>query len=179
MTFIDAPQPKTLDITFNQIDFDSPQLARFIDCAPKLRACNEAHVQFNDSTSNVKLRYRTTVFGLDDLQINISCRGQLSSTERVCNSYFYPLFMVEDLYIDYRYSQQVWRNHAVENTLWLRLLLPFTAVKNLYISDEFGPGIAAALQGLVGGRITEVLPSLQNMSVEWPRPLGPFRENME
>jgi hypothetical protein len=56
VTFIDAPQLKTLDITsFNQIDFDSPQLARFINCAPKLRACNEAHVQFNDSTSNVKL----------------------------------------------------------------------------------------------------------------------------
>jgi hypothetical protein len=106
-------------------------------------------------------------------------RSAVSSTERVCNSYLHPFSIVEDLYIDYRYSQQAWRNDAVENTLWLQLLLPFTAVKNLYISGEFGPGIAAALQELVGGRIAEVLPSLQNMSVEWPRPLGPFRENIE
>jgi hypothetical protein len=88
--------------------------------------------------------------------------------------------MVEDLYIDYRFSQL----DAVENILWLQLLLTFTAVKNLYISEEFAPGVAAALQELVGGGMAEVLPSLRNMSVDWPRPSGPpplgsFRENIE
>jgi hypothetical protein len=53
--------------------------------------------------------------------------------------------------------------HAIENTLWLELLLPFTAVEKLYLSDEFWPGIAAALQELVGARIAEFLPSLQNI----------------
>jgi hypothetical protein len=47
-------------------------------------------------------------------------------------------------------------------------------VKNLYLSKEFAPGIAAALQELVGARITEVLPSLQNIFVEGLEPLGPF-----
>jgi hypothetical protein len=60
----------------------------------------------------------------------------------------------------------------------LDLLLPFTAVKNLYLSKEFAPGIAAALQELVGGRITEVLPSLQNIFVEGLEPSGPFQENI-
>jgi len=43
---------------------------------------------------------------------------------------------------------------------WLQLLLLFTALKILYLPKEFAPGIAAALQELVGRRITEVLPSL-------------------
>ena len=62
--------------------------------------------------------------------------------------------MVEDFYIERRYWRTVWRNDAIENTLWLQLLLPFTAVKNLYLIKGFAPGILAALQELVGGRIT-------------------------
>ena len=53
----------------------------------------------------------------------------------------------------------------MENSLWLKLLLPFTAVKNLYLSKKFAPDIATALQELVGPRITEVLPSLRNIFV--------------
>jgi hypothetical protein len=90
----------------------------------------------------------------------------------------YPLSTVEDLYIEHQYSQLVWKNDAIENTLWLQLLLPFTAVKNLYLPKEFAPGIAAALQELAGGRITEVLPSLQNILVKGLGPWGPFQENI-
>jgi hypothetical protein len=51
-------------------------------------------------------------------------------------------------------------------------------VKNLYLRKEFVPGIAAALQELVGARITEVLPSLQNIFVEGFEPSGPLQENI-
>jgi hypothetical protein len=76
--------------------------------------------------------------------------------------------VVEDLYIKplCSNSDPVWRKIGIENTQWLRLLLPFIAVKNLYLSKEFAPDIAAVLQELVGSRITEVLPSLQNIFVE-------------
>jgi hypothetical protein len=85
--------------------------------------------------------------------------------------------MVEVLYIEYQYSELVSKNDAIEDTLlWLQLLLPFTAVKNLYLSKEFSPSIAAALQDLVGDRIIEVLPSLQNIFVEGLKPSGPFQE---
>jgi len=53
--------------------------------------------------------------------------------------------MIEDLYIEHRYSHLVWKNDAIENTLWLELILPFPAVKNLYLFKDFAPGIAAAL----------------------------------
>jgi hypothetical protein len=48
---------------------------------------------------------------------------------------------------------------AIENTLWLQLLLPFAAVKNLYLSKVYVPSIVAALQDFVGARIIEVLPA--------------------
>jgi hypothetical protein len=66
----------------------------------------------------------------------------------------------------------------MENTLWLQLLLPFTAVKNLYLSEEYALSIAVSLQELVGDRITEVLPSLQNIYVQELEPWGPFQENI-
>ena len=177
VTFIDAPQLNDLEITFfNQIDFDFPQLAQFINRTPTIRALDEAHVQFNDSLACVGHRY-----GIGTPLIAISCREpdwQLSSIEQVCNSSLHPISTADVLYIEHRYSQLVWKNDAIENTLWLQLLLPFTAVKDLYVFKEFGPGIAAALQGLVGARITEVLPSLQNIFMEGLKPSGPLQENL-
>ncbi len=181
ITPIDTPQLDYTVITFfNQIDFDCPRLAQFINRTPKLRGPTRAHVEFNDNTATVELKHGP-YFGLDGLLINISCREpdwQLSSIEQVCNFSLPSSSAVEELYVGDRYSKPVWKNDAIENTLWLQLLLPFTAVKNLYLSKEFAPCISAALQELVGSRITEVLPNLQNIFVERLEPSGPFRENI-
>jgi hypothetical protein len=184
VTRVDAPQLDGMDITFfNRIDFDCPRLAQFINHTPTLGARDEAHVQFNDSTVGVTLRYQTSQSGSDDLLIKILCREpdwQLSSIEQVSNSGLHRISRVEDLYIEHEYSQLVWNNDAIENTLWFELLLPFTAVENLYLSKEFAPGIVEALQVLVGGRTTEVLPSLQNIFfVEGLELSGPFQKNIE
>jgi hypothetical protein len=58
------------------------------------------------------------------------------------------------------------------------MLHSFIAVKNLYISEEFAPLIAHALQGLVGRRMTELLPTLQNMFVGGCLPSGPVQEGI-
>jgi hypothetical protein len=180
VTSLDAPQLNLLFITFfNQIDFECPRLAQFINRTISLGALNEAHVEFSDDFASIKLQYQTSMSGFYDLLINISCREpdwQLSSIEQVCNFSFQPLSTVEDLYIDHEYSQLDWKNDAIENTQWLQLLLPFTVVKNLYLSKEFAPGIAVTLQELVGAGIV-VLPSLQNISVEGLEPSGPLQEN--
>jgi hypothetical protein len=89
-----------------------------------------------------------------------------------------PISTVEDLYIEYFYPQPFWKNNAVENTLWLQLLLPFTAAQNLYIHKALAPSIATALHELVGVRITEVLPSLQNIFVRDLEPSGTFQDNI-
>ena len=177
VTFIDAPQLDVLYITFfNQIDFDTPRLAQFINRTPTLRVRDEARVQIDKESTSVALLacYST-------LEINISCREprrHLSSVAQVCNSSLHPLATVETLYIENQPWQPVRKTNDIDNTLWLQLLLPFTAVKNLYLSKVFAPGIAATLQELVPGRITEVLPSLQNIFVEGLEPLGHFQESI-
>ena len=184
VTRIDTPQLGEMGITFfNQIDFDCPRFAQFINRTPTLRARDEAYVQFDDDTASVKLRYRASKFGVDNLLISISCREpdwQLSFIEQVCNSSLPRPSTVEDLYIERRldFSQLVWKNDAIENTQWLQLLLPFTAVKNLYLSKEFAPGIVAALQELVGSIIAEVLPGLQDVFVEALEPSGPLQDKI-
>ena len=182
MTRIDTPQLDQMHITFfNQIDFDCIRLAQFINCTPTLRVLDEAHVQFFDPGARVDLRYRTSQSVFDGLKIAISCGEpdwQLSSIEQVCNFSLHPISTVEDLYIEHEYSELVWKNDGIENTLWLELLLPFTGVKNLYLSKEFAPGIADTLEELVGSRITEVLPRLQNIFVEGLEPSGPFQKKI-
>ena len=177
---IDTPQLGFLRITlFNQIDFDTPRLAQFINCTPTLRSLDEAHVQFDDDYVRFELSVPSPP---PNFRIAISCKEpdwQLSSIEQVCNSSLDPLSMVEDFYIEHRYSRPVWKNDPIENTLWLQLLRPFTALKNLYLFKGSALGIVAALQELVGDRITEVLPSLQNIFVEGlAEPSGPFQENL-
>lgn len=67
----------------------------------------------------------------------------------------------------------------VENTLWLEVLHPFAAVKNLYLCEKFVPRIAPALQELVGARTTEELPTLENIFLEELQPLGHVQEGIE
>jgi hypothetical protein len=179
---IDTPRLNMLDIIFfNEIDFDTPRLARFIKRTPKLRK-GDAHIRFGANFARIGLEPPGP--GLAALSIAISCREpdwQLSSIEQV--SLHSTLSTIENLYIEHRYRQPVgedepvWKDDAIENGQWLQLLLPFTAMKNLYLSEKFAPGIAAALQELEGDRITEVLPSLENIFVNGLKPSGPFQEN--
>ena len=174
VTRIDTPQLNFLDIIFfNQIDFDYPRLAQFINRTPTLRTRDDAQVRFNDHSACVGLPAWSRT-----LEVAILCGEpdwQLSSIEQVCNS-LPPVSTVEDLYIEHRNWKLVWKDDAIENTLWLQFLLPFAAVKNLYLSKQSAPGIAATLDELVGDRITEVLPNLQSIFVEGLEPSGPFQE---
>jgi hypothetical protein len=170
---IDTPQLDEMDIAFNQIDFDCSHLAQFISRSPTLMVRDEARVQASNYVASVVLLAQSGA-----IKIGIPYREpgrQLSSVAQVCNTLVYPLSSVEDLYIMHRHRRLV---DAIENALWFQLLLPFTAMKNLYLCKESAPGIAAALQELVGGRTTEVLPSLQNIFVEWLKPSGTFQENI-
>ena len=57
-------------------------------------------------------------------------------------------------------------------------------IASVYSGEESLPdqricaGITDALKELVGGRITEVLPSLQNIFVKGLQPSGSFQENI-
>ena len=172
---VDAPRLDCLRITFfDGIDLDSgcPRLAQFLNCAPTLRELDEAHVQFHDDTANVTLRSRTSKSGFDDLRINIWCNEpdwQLLFIREVWNSSLRHISTVEDLFLKHEYLELVWDGNTTEAFHWLELLRRFTAVKNLYLSEEITPCIATALrfQQLDDGeKMTELLPSLRNIFVK-------------
>ena len=84
---------------------------------------------------------------------------------------------MENLYIEDRYRRLDWKGD-IEDVEWLDLLRPFTAAKNLYLSEEFVPRIAPAIQELTGERTTEVLPALQNLFLEGFQPSEPVQEGI-
>jgi hypothetical protein len=176
---IDAPRLDQLDISFfNQIIFNTPQLFHFINRRPKLRAPEMGYIEF--CRWSVKFRSQTSNHSVLSLRIQCSVsEWQLSSLAQVCTSSLPPLSTLEDLYIleDQAFSPD-WQDD-VENTLWLELLHPFAAVKNLYVVEELVPRIAPALQELVGGRSTEILPTLENIFLEDFQPSGPLHEGIE
>ena len=173
VTHIDSPQLNKMHIiSFNVFDLVCPRLIQFINRTPTLRARDKVHLQFvNWMSASIALLARSSI-----LRLEIETRRlSVPLVRGFCNSSLHPLSTVGDLYIEH---QQGRKGFHIAKPQWLQVLLPFTAVKNLYLSKEFAPGIAAALQELDGSRITEVLPNLQNVFVERFEPLGPFQKKI-
>jgi hypothetical protein len=176
---IDAPRLDHLFITFpfDQMNLNTPHahLVQLISRTPRFQEPNEAHVAL-EYHAEVRLLWAS-----DDharLRVEISYEDLLADPEpspiaQVCAMCLPPLLTVENLrlgvFIEDIFSELEWKEN-VENNQWLELLRPFTAVKNLYLSEEFESDMASALQELVGGRTTEVLPSLQ---ISWQGPNHP------
>ena len=176
---IDAPRLDDLDIAFfNQLIFDTPQLSQFISRRSTFMALEEAHIEFCYRTVTVEFPSQTS-YG--KLKVEIRCsvlEWQISSLEQVCTSSLPPVSTLKDLYIN---GGSLGRRGQddVENVGWLELLRPFAAVKNLYIHKKFVPGIAPALQELVGGRTTEALPALENLFLDGLLKWRPLHEGIK
>jgi hypothetical protein len=181
VTDIDAPQLNDMRIRFfNDSVFDTPQLIQFISRTPMSSALENAHISLEDGTARIS--FRPTIYVYEELEVSILCEGldwQLSSLEQVCTSYLPFLSTLKDLYIhEHARSQRDWKDN-IGNGPWLELLRPFTAtMKNLYLSEKIARRIGPALQELVEGRATEVLPALQNIFVEGLESSGPIQESI-
>jgi hypothetical protein len=155
----------------------------------------KAWVAFEDdefTQSRVNLSSQTS--GYRVLDVKISCGNfdlQFSSLKQFCSLSLPSLSVLEDLYMSYMMYRSSSDSHSdseenfnnmldhientvtiynIENSRWLELLHPFSTAKNLYLSEQiiFMSPIVPALEELVGSRITEVLPTLQNIFLEWP-----------
>jgi hypothetical protein len=175
LALIDAPRLDNLYITLLPqltLTFETPQLAEFISRSPNFTTHDEARFVFFGL--DVVIRLSQTFDG--ELELGIPCKQlnqQFSSLVQVCRSSFPRALIsaVEHLYID-GYWRQSGQDESVEiqNSQWLELLLPFTAVKHLYVSVEFTLDILPFMEELIVGRATEVLPALQALFLEEPRP---------
>jgi hypothetical protein len=175
-----APQLNRLYSTFfNDIEFDPPQFLQFISRTPMSRTLEKAHIILNNGVAAVTFLSRTAAYR--SISVEILCRGldwQVSSLEQVSTSCLPCLSTLEALYIYKDPKSQLELKDKVENGLWLELLQPFTAVKDLHLSKEFTSCIAPVLLELVESRTTEVLPSLQNIFLEGLNSSGPVDEGI-
>ena len=181
VAMVDIPCLYHLDIAFYSLDqviFDTPQLVQLITRIPKLQVPVKAHIGFDDPEIWIEFSSPTEA-SINKLTLGILCLSpdpQFPCMAQFCRSPFSPIPTLGSLYIGGgRYSERD-RKYRIENTQWLDFLEAFAAVKNLYLSREFAPRIAPALGELVGGRVTGVLPTLENIFIEDFQPSGPVHE---
>ena len=178
----DAPLLDTLIINFfHQLVFDTPHISQFFSRTPKFKGLDEARIIFEDRAVQVTLPLPSRTSTDESLKLGISCKEsewQLSSLAQICTLSISSLSTVEHLYIcEDRYWPPRWQDDT-ECAQWVELLHPFATVKNLYLSTEVAQHIAPSLRQLVGERVVEVLPALQNIFLEGRQEttdfLGPF-----
>ena len=178
---IDAPRLIDLKITI-KIHFATP-LFQLVCRTPSFQAPDKAHFAFTPSAVRVTLLSNTGIFSvkMDNGHPFRMTNLRVFTLARVCASAL-PIFSTVENFAFYEPvdspSILQWEND-IEVTHWLELLRPFTTVKSLYLSERCGLHIAPVLQELVEGRMTEVLPSLENLFLSGFRPSGPVHEGIE
>ena len=177
---IDTPLLNCFEISFfARFTFYTTRLIQFISRTPTLEVPDQARVDFSDLY--IKVTFSKASSSSYHLTLMILCNQpefQISSIAQICTSLFPRSFIrkVERLTIREKGNSKVEWKDDIENSKWLELLHPFMGVKNLYVSEEFAPHIAPSLQELVGGRTTEVLPTLQSLFFEEPHQSGAVGE---
>ena len=176
---IDTPRLDKLRIEFfMDLIFHIPQLHRFIGRTRRLRTLDPARLQFDSSGVMIFLGSSPTC-----LDFEIICEEpdwQLSSVTQVCNEHFPLLSQVERLSISDTPFLELAGKNKVDSSQWLELFRPFSAVRSLRVlSETLEPLVAAALGELTGDRTMEVLPVLENISLDELEPSRPAWDAME
>jgi len=168
---IDAPLLYYLRIIFfMDLDFDVPQLHRLIGHAEVFKSFDHAEVFILNDSIQLSLNRKTgEVDHPRRVGLQINCREldwQLSSLAQVCSSTFPLISTLEELEINEypELSSSHWKDD-MEDTQWVELLDPFTALKNLYLTGEIARRVCSALQKISREMATEVLPVLRNLFI--------------
>ena len=180
---IDTPRLEQLLTTlFNDIDFDMPKFNEFISRTPTLGVYDQARLIFHSGEAQIRLcQFQPEGSDHRMTEVNILCEvsdWQFSSLAQICTLSLQPLLTMENLYIHEGPDLPPNRTDVIENTEWLNLLRPFTAVMKLYLSKQISARIALALQELARGRTTEVLPALKNVLFEGSPPSRLVQESI-
>ncbi|KAH9970596.1 hypothetical protein BGW80DRAFT_1253890 [Lactifluus volemus] len=181
MAQIDAPLLRVAQIRFfNQLVFGIQQLPRFIGHAPAFMSCNMATMYFSYRSVEISL---SSTRPSEYLTFEISCGGvdwQVSSMAQICNQLSFLLSGIEQLKI-YRKPDMPASTFQVDmdDTQWLELFHPFTALQTLGIYGPLQSLIVSALQGLGEELAMEVLPALENPHLERYRASGSEQEDIK
>jgi len=183
---METPPHVHVEITFfNQLLFDTPLLRNLINRAETFKAPHRGEISFSSDSVLFALFQKHGPVESKVLELGISCRPsdwQLSSIAQVIGSAIPPLPTLERLKLRGYHQQQNWQDD-IENSQWLELLRPFASVKDLVLCGRFVRLVAPVLGELIGERVAEELPALQNIFVEdvwlsgylsWQKAIGQF-----
>jgi hypothetical protein len=133
-----------------------------------LKAPDEARVRFHGGRAWFTFSSQTR--GPGGLSVEIFCGvsgWKLSTLVQFCTSFSCALSSVESLHISTRRPYRQSRSDIESaDQEWLDFLRPFNAVKDIYLCEVSAQQISYMLEEVVEGRLTEVLPILQNIFLE-------------
>ncbi|KAH9971596.1 hypothetical protein BGW80DRAFT_1253316 [Lactifluus volemus] len=176
---IDTPQLHTVTITFfNQLVFGFQQLPQFIIHLP-----TPDTAKISTYTNRVEMNFCSSA---DDFSFQILSRRidwQVSSVAQICNQLSEPFIVssIKKLYIFERSGMSPSTlEDEMDETQWLELFRPFTAVRTLCISHKIQSHVMSALRGLSGELAMQVLPAFEKLYLLGFHPdlerddMGPF-----
>ena len=182
ISHIDAPVIYFLDMTFfNQpfVTSDFCQLRQFIGRAEMFKSLTHAHINFGFCTVELSLVQRTQKYNTQ-LSVGIRCEQlhqRLQSLAEVGSASLLPLSKVESLELSSELlTLQLLEDHTEEDSRWLNVLQPFSGVQSLYACESTLPSFAYAVKEVPEDRLSEVLPALQELSMDEFHAPGPVDE---
>jgi hypothetical protein len=171
---IDAPLLHKVDIVFfNQLIFDIPQLYQFIDRLGKFEMPTQADIVFFEDSVLITLPDSASAWTGKQtrLTMEIPCGEpdwQMSSLAQICGPSFPLVYTLERLNVlEKRGWPQYWPDD-MENTQWLELLQPFTAVRELRLPETIVQRVALALNEHPLEDVTIMMPALRSILIEGP-----------
>ena len=176
---IDAPLLNDTDISFpNSFAPDTPQFVQFINRTEMPRSFNRATIGFYRDCDDVALSSENLRVDQQSVRLRVSwnLRDLRPMTLSWCYRSSLPLPLLSVLeYLDMHDHAYQWEQVPnADHTQWLDLLRLFPSVRGLSLSDGFTLPVMTALGELVGGRVLDVLPVLQNVHLHWHGPQGPL-----
>jgi len=173
---IDAPALMNLEaIIFNQLNFAIPRLSQFINRTETLKAFNQAELSFYSHF--VELKFFDLDRGTPSLLLHIQCSPsdwQLSSVVQLCSPPLPLPSSVERLDIHESItSPQKWQ-YDTDHEPWLEILLRFTSLRELYVSNTMWPLLAPTLKQHTGESTLNVLPVLCDIFLGGLEPSEPL-----
>jgi hypothetical protein len=179
----DAPLLHSVKMTlFNEPSYDISELPQFIRCTETLMSLDKADLCFSKDSVEVTLSPQMETDDDTMLSLSVLCRESYGppSLSDVFRSSLPPLSSSQCLQIRVEQYQRSQWQYDMDGIQWLELLRPFTAVKDLFISEELALRVAPALAEADNtGR--RALPALQNVFFEGLQPsgTGPFQEAIQ
>jgi hypothetical protein len=168
---IDIPLLHHLEITlFDETHFKVSQLNQFIGRTEKFKVLHRALLEFDRCSGDARFSLSEDPVDGTALVLPMSCityfDSQLPFLDALSSSSFSPLrhSSLERLDILTRYTPRL--GYRIDDIMWMELLRPFTAVKDLYLDNRSVLHLAPMLRVLTDGRAADVLPALQRIFVQ-------------